>query len=259
MTFRRLMQFELQALRAQRLIVAVLVGLALACAYAVTYGGTVNHSQLMIIDSLQRARAGTVDSLRRDLGQGMQISSDTGFEGRSGLTNLDDYVAVIAAKAPHPLQALAIGQADVLPYQRVISARSLYYDGGTIRLRGAQPARRAHGTMVAEPVCRVTRQLRSQSAGVARYPRHGVRDASGRTGGACLHIASAAVERILPVQHRAAARHVERTLQLGVLAAVVPVRRVQRSAGDSGWTAAHGPIVDREVQLVAAVVRCAKA
>ena len=139
MTFRRLMEFELQALRAQRLIVAVLAGLALACAYAVTYGGNVNHSQLIIIDSLQRARAGTVDSLRRDLGRGMQISSDTGFEGRSGLTNLDDYVAVIAAKAPHPLQALAIGQADVLPYQRVISARSLYYDGGTIRLRGAQP------------------------------------------------------------------------------------------------------------------------
>jgi ABC-2 type transport system permease protein len=139
MTLARLVRFELLALQAQRIVVLVLIGLACACTYAVSYGGNVNRLQVNVIDSLLQERSALADSLLRDLGHGLQISADTGFEGRSGITNLDDYVAVVAAKAPHPLQTLSIGQADVQPFQRPVSARSLFYDGGTIRLRGAQP------------------------------------------------------------------------------------------------------------------------
>ncbi len=139
MTWASLVALEWRALFAQRSAHLAIIALVVCGGIAVTHGSVLARSQRAEIAVLQSERARTADSLRRALGVGSPISRDTGFEGRAGVTNLDDYLAVVADQRPHPLQALSIGQRDVLPLQRTVSGRSLFFDGSSIVFRGSQP------------------------------------------------------------------------------------------------------------------------
>jgi len=121
-------------------------------------------------------------------------------------------------------------------------------------LRRQPRSRRDHRTVVAESVRVAARQLRDQPVAQSRHARLELHHAPRRPRSAHLPQSARAVECVLPVQHRRAARVAECPFQLGVPAPFVPVRGVQRPAGGDDRHVAHGPLTHREAVVAGAAL-----
>jgi ABC-2 type transport system permease protein len=125
--------FEWLSLRRNSLLIGIIGLLVALSLYAITYGTGVTHSRREIIDVLRAEEAG-----RRSEWVNRFAADTSTAEGRNAYQAVRDPFSTedifrYTIYAPGPLAALSIGQADVYPYFRRVSARSLYYDGYGIR------------------------------------------------------------------------------------------------------------------------------
>jgi ABC-2 type transport system permease protein len=130
-------KFEWYYLMRSRLSQCILLLLFFCAAYSIYYGNTFTVQQLRNIELVKSADDSTKNTFYRFFADPVMADSlRFGFAGMNslydGFTTEEFLENNVAINHPHKLSHLSIGQRDIYPIFRKVTARCLFYDGGGI-------------------------------------------------------------------------------------------------------------------------------
>ena len=137
--FTTLMKNEWLQLKRSGLMKWLFLMVTLCAVYAIYYGNSSIKRQLTNISSLQQANESTKNRFYRYFEN--QKTADTTRFGWAGMNTIYDGITTeeflennMAVNMPNRFSSMSLGQRDVYPLYRKVTARSLYYDGAGISL-----------------------------------------------------------------------------------------------------------------------------